>query len=136
MTFEYFDHKADIGIIGKGTNLQEAFEEAAKAMFNVMVDIEMVGPIKTIEIECSAENKEELLIEWLNKLLAEATINEMVFSQFMVNIKDNSLTGAAKGEHLDPEKHKIKTEVKAATYSQLKVEEKDGLFVVRCVVDV
>ena len=75
-----------------------------------------------------------LLVFWL--LFGGASINEMVFSQFMVNIKDNSLTGAAKGEHLDPEKHKIKTEVKAATYSQLKVEEKDGLFVVRCVVDV
>jgi len=46
------------------------------------------------------------------------------------------LKGYACGEKLDVEKHKVKTEVKAATYSQLKIEEKDGLFYVKCVVDV
>ena len=136
MSFEHFEHQADIGIRGIGSNLAEAFEEAAKAMFNVMVDIDRVGPIKTIEIKCEAENNEELLVEWLNKLLAEATINNMVFSYFMVQIRDHSLIGAVKGEHLDPEKHEIKTEVKAATYSQLKVAEENGKFIAQCVVDV
>jgi len=135
MAYEYFEHSADVGIVGKGESLEEAFEEAAKAMFNLMVDVEAVQPIKTIEVECEAENDEELFVEWLNGLLAEATINNMVFSQFDVQIENGKLVGLARGEELDPERHEMRTEVKAATYSQLKIM-KDIEFVAQCVVDV
>ena len=136
MSFKYFDHKADIGIVGIGASLEEAFQEASKAMFNVMVDIKKVEKTKKIKITCDASNEEELLVEWLNKLLAEATINEMVFSDFSVQIKNNTLSGTAAGEKLDHKKHKVKIEVKAATYSQLKIEKKGSNFIVQCVVDV
>ena len=137
MPFEYFEHEADVGIVGVGKTLEEAFEEAAKAMFNVEVDISRVECKKRIKIECSADNIEELFIEWLNRLLAEADMNRMVFSDFRITeLSRNNLKGYACGEPLDVEKHKVKTEVKAATYSQLKIEEKNGLFYARCVVDV
>lgn len=135
MAYEYFEHQADVGIVGRGRSLEEAFAEAAKAMFNLMVDIEAVRPIKTIEVECQAENEEELFVEWLNALLAEASINRMVFSHFGVQIKGGKLAGWARGEELDPDRHDVRTEVKGATYSQLKIV-KDGEFVAQCVVDV
>jgi SHS2 domain-containing protein len=133
--YEFFEHKADIGIRGSASSLEEAFAEAAKAMFSVMVDIDKVKPVKTVDIRCSAENDEELLVEFLNKLLSEANINDMVFSEFIVRIRNHNLEATAKGESLDPEKHNVKTEVKAATYSQLKVESNEK-FLVQCVVDV
>jgi len=86
MTYETFPHEADIGIRGIGKTIEEAFCEGAKAMFSVEVDIEKVEPIKKIEIKCQAQNIEELFIEWLNALLAQASINEMVFSDFGVTI--------------------------------------------------
>jgi len=135
MAYEYFEHLADVGIVGRGRSLEEAFAEAAKAMFNLMVDIEAVNPIKTIEVECEAENEEELFVEWLNALLAEASINNMVFSQFEVRIENGKLAGLARGEELDLERHEARTEVKAATYSQLRII-RDGEFVAQCVVDV
>jgi len=135
MPYEYFEHSADVGIVGKGQSLEEAFAEAAKAVFNLMVDIEAVEPIKTIEVQCEAENEEELFVEWLNSLLAEATINDMVFSQFDVQIEKGKLVGMARGDDLDPERHELRTEVKAATYSQLKIV-KDSEFIAQCVVDV
>lgn len=137
MAFKYFEHKADVGIIGIGKTLEEAFEEGAKAMFNVMVDIDKVEPKETIKIECEASNNEELFIEWLNKLLAEAGINNMVFSEFRTeSIKDYKLFGSARGETLVPEKHNIKTEVKAATYSQLSIKKENDNYIVKCVLDV
>lgn len=135
MAYEYFEHLADVGIVGRGRSLEEAFAEAARAMFNLMVEIEAVEPVKAIEVECEAENEEELFVEWLNALLAEASIHNMVFSQFDVRIEKGKLTGLARGEELDPEKHEVRTEVKAATYSQLKIV-RDSEFVAQCVVDV
>ncbi|UCE20114.1 MAG: archease, partial [Gemmatimonadota bacterium] len=57
---EYFDHQADIGIVGFGASLQEAFEEAAVAMFDLIVDVSRVEPRDEIAIECQAADKEEL----------------------------------------------------------------------------
>lgn len=136
MAYEFFEHKADVGIRGTGSSLEEAFESAAKALFEVMTDTKKIVPLKAIEIKCEAANVEELFVEWLNTLLSEATINNMLFSRFMVKIENNRLTGTAKGEEMDAKRHELKTEVKAATYSQLKVAEKDGSFVAQCVVDV
>jgi SHS2 domain-containing protein len=136
MPYDYFEHEADIGIVGIGENLEESFQEAAKAMFNVMVDIEKIEPRKSIEVECEADNEEELLVEWLNALLTEKDINNMVFSEFKVLIDGKKLKGVAKGERFQAKKHNAKTEVKAATYSQLRVYKKSGKYLAQCVVDV
>lgn len=136
MPYEFFEHEADVGIRGIGSSLEEAFESAAQALFEVMADVKKIEPLKTVEIECEAANVEELFVEWLNKLLSEATINDMLFSRFMVTIEQgNKLTGSAKGEPVS-EKHNLKTEVKAATYSQLRVFKKGERFIAECVVDV
>ena len=136
MPFGYFEHIADVGIIGRGKTLERAFEEGAKAMFNVMVEIKKVAPKKTVKVSCSASNREELFVEWLNALLAQATIRGMVFSKFSVKIKDTKLSGTASGEKLDVKRHEVKTEVKAATYGSLFVGKEDNDFVAKCVVDV
>ena len=60
----------------------------------------------------------------------------MAFCDFHVKIKGNKLTATAYGEKFDAIKHKVKTEVKAATYSQLKIEKKGNKYYAQCVVDV
>lgn len=132
-----FEHKADIGIRGTGKTLAEAFEETAKAMFGIMWSLENVKPKQEIKIHCTADDNEALLIEWLNALLAEADVNEMVFSEFHAKVDGKKLSGKAIGEKRDLAKHYPKTEVKAATYSSLKVRQNDGgTWVAQCVVDV
>jgi len=138
--FEYFDHEADIGIVGYGRNLEEAFEQGAKAMFNIMADINTIAREKKVDIEVRANDKEALFIEWLNELLACKDIEGMLFSEFDVRIEEKGdmlvLKGTAKGEKINYEKHRVDIEVKAATYSQLKIEKIDGMWKVQCVVDV
>ena len=134
--FKFFEHKADIGIIGIGLTLEEAFAEAAKAMFSVMIDIKKVKKAKKVKISCEAQNNEELFVEFLNKLLYEKDVREMAFCDFEVKIKGSKLTATAFGEKFDAKKHRVKTEVKAATYSELKIEKKGDRYYAQCVVDV
>ncbi|MBN2518724.1 MAG: archease, partial [Candidatus Altiarchaeota archaeon] len=131
MPFEYLDHEADIGILASGKSLEEAFEEGAKAMFNVMADVKKVQAKKRIGVSREATDIASLFIEWLNELIAQADLHNLVFSKFKINsiekVNGNfGLEGEAWGESIDPKKHDIKTEVKAATYSGLKFEEKKG----------
>jgi len=140
-TYEQFEHKADVGIRGYGKTIEEAFVNGAKAMFEVMVNLTKVEPKKEIKIECKADNLEELFVEWLNTLLSEAGIENLVFGEFKIKEikKTNSgykLVGVVQGEELNPEKHEPKVEVKAATYSQLKIERKGNQYIAQTIVDV
>jgi SHS2 domain-containing protein len=135
MTYKYLEHEADVGILAIGDSLEEAFSEGAKAMFNVMVDIEGVEAKEEIEIECNAKDIPTLFVEWLNELIHKRDTEDMFFSKFEVKIKDNELIGKAIGEKINLDKHKVKTEVKAATYYGLKFEEKDK-FKLQCVLDI
>jgi len=139
MDYELLDHEADIGIRGYGNTIEEAFENGAKAMFSVMIDLDKVNPQKNVEIKCEAPDIEALFIEWLNELLTKKDIEEMSFSEFKVEINKNdlyTLKGVASGERFDQKKHKPKIEVKAATYSGLKIGKKDEKIYIQCVVDV
>ncbi|HLD48982.1 MAG TPA: archease [archaeon] len=134
--YKFFEHKADIGIIGIGATLEEAFAEGAKAMFEVMLNIKKVKKAKKIKISCEAQNNEELFVEFLNKLLYEKDVKQMAFCDFDVKIKGKKLTATAHGEKFDAVRHEVKVEVKAATYSQLKIEKKGNKYYAQCVVDV
>lgn len=139
--FELLEHKADMGIKGFGESIERAFEECAKGMFSIMVELTDVKAKENVRLTVSAKGLEELLVAWLNELLSLADQKEMVFSEFTVKqifVKDGKyfLEGSAKGEKLDKKKHEMKTEVKAATYSGLRIGKEREKFFVQCVVDV
>ena len=138
--YKLLPHKADIIIKGTGKSIEEAFCEAAKAMFSVMVELKDVKPVGEVAIRITAEGRKELFILWLNELLSEASLQNVLFCEFQVKIKKAGnmlvLHGLAKGEKIDPKKHRLKTEVKGATYSGLKVAKENSMFIAQCVVDV
>lgn len=138
--YEYIEHEADIGILAIGNTLEEAFEEGARAMFNIMIELNNIEPKEEVDIKCEASGVDSLFVEWLNKLLSEKDIQNMFFSNFEVTIEKTEtnfkLNGKAFGEQMNTEKHAVKIEVKAATYSGLKYEEKDNKHYLQCVVDV
>ena len=136
MAYKFLEHQADVGILGIGDTIEESFQESAKAMFEIMFNLKKIKIKKSIKIKVKADSQENLFIEFLNELLAQADLKEMAFSDFEVKIKNNNLECSAKGEKIDLKKHEIKTEVKAATYSGLKVEKKVKKFYSQCVLDV
>jgi SHS2 domain-containing protein len=134
--YETFEHQSDVGVRGFGATLEEAFANAATALYSVMVDISRVEQKEFRGVNVSADDQEQLLVEWLNALLAVSDIERMVFSRFEVRIEGNRLAGTAWGEHLDRSHHRAQVEVKGATYHQLSVHREQGRFVAQCVVDV
>ncbi len=134
--WEHFHHQADIGIRGIGESIEEAFEEAAVSMIAVVCDPETIEAKELIEINCEGADRELLLADWLNAIVYEMATRNMLLGKFEVRIETNKLAGKAWGEKADPQKHDMAVEVKAATYSQLAVENEDGKWTAQCVVDV
>jgi SHS2 domain-containing protein len=135
---ETFEHGADVGVRGWGGTREEAFANAARAMFSVMAeDLETVQPRETIDIRAEGYDGESLLVDWLNRLLTQSAINRMLFAEFEVRFEGETvLHGRARGERYDPKERREGTEVKGATFSQLAVFEQDGIWIAQCIVDV
>ncbi|UCH36939.1 MAG: archease [Candidatus Bathyarchaeota archaeon] len=124
--FEILDHTADEHILAYGATLEEAFESAAAAMFNVMTEIHSIEPTEHELVEIAAEDEKALLYSWLEALLLKFDIEGKLYSQFRINkiLKKKegfSLTATIGGEVFSPNKHPSKTEIKAITYYQMKI---------------
>lgn len=135
--WEHFAHGADIGVRGVGNTPAEAFEQAATALTAVLTDPLEVIPKTEVLIEREAADIEALFVEWLNALVYEMAVRDMIFGRFAVRLEGNRLYGSAWGEEANVARHEPAVEVKGATYTSLFVgQNSDGDWVAQCIVDV
>ncbi len=138
--FEFFDVTADVGYKAYGKTLDEAFENAALAMFEVMTDTSKIGPKVERKIEVESEDECALLYDWLSEFLVILDVDFLIFSKFEVKIEENGngffLEGTAWGEEFNPEIHESRAEVKAVTYHLMDVKQKNGKYMVQVILDI
>ena len=116
--------------------MAEAFEQAAVALTAIVTDAD-VAENTSIEVACEAPDVELLFVEWLNAIIYEMAVRNMVFGQFKVAISDTRLQGMMWGEPIDQVRHAPACEPKGATYTALRVaQEVDGTWSAACIVDV
>jgi SHS2 domain-containing protein len=131
----YFEHDADIGIIGWGATVEQAFEAAGQAVFGIVTDLDTVRPSTAVSIEFEEADAEFALVTWLNLLLGKARELGMVFCRFRVQHQGAIWRTEALGENWRPGLERG-VEVKGATLTMLSVEKTDAVWEARCVVDV
>ena len=139
--YEYLEHTADIKFLAYGRTLEELFENAALAMFNVMIDTSKVSGETAREVFLKSSDLEFLLVDWLSELLYLFEVDEIVFRKFQVKeIRDEgseyTITARASGEKFYPESHPFETEIKAVTYNQLEIEKTANSWKAQVVVDI
>lgn len=126
--YEYFEATADIGFKAYGNDLNEAFENAGLAIFNIISDTNDISPIMEISFEVTAEDNVSLLYDYLEELLFYHEVEFMLFSEFNVDIGENfHLNATIKGESIDWDKHERKTEIKAITFHKMDVRKMDSV---------
>ncbi len=130
--FQFHEHTADITVECWAPSLELAFAEAALATFEVIMDTSTVEPKEPTSISVSGFDLSELLVEWIGNIIALIDLEYRFYSRFEVqNLKKNKegyvLDGIAWGEEIDLEKHTTRTEVKAMTYADLRIDTEDNL---------
>lgn len=140
MPYEYLDHTADLGIRGIGDTLEQAFGQGAQAMLAVISDVQQIEPQLDCQVTCTAPDVAALFCEWLNELLYQADVHDALWQSAEVTHLEQTddewtLEGVAHGESLDPDRHTLHTEVKAATYAGLAYRKSNGQHILECVLD-
>lgn len=121
--YEQIPHTADIAVRVYGENLKELFINAAYAMFDIIADLEGLKNSIEIDVKVNAPSLEELLVSWLDELLYNFCTKFIIFSEFKIlSIADNNIVAKAKGKPVGDNKNRLKTEIKAVTYHDLKIK--------------
>lgn len=133
--YEYFEATADIGLRAFGESLNQAFENAGLAIFNIISDTSNIEAEREISFKIRSEDEISLLYDYLEELLFYHEIEFMLFSEFHVEIDDNlQLRATIKGEGINWDKHERKTEIKAITYHKMDVKKTDH-YEIQAIVD-
>lgn len=121
--FRAISHTADVGFKLWGPTLADIFIQGALALTGLMTDRRRLRARQTVAVAIEAADQEMLLVDWLNHLLyLHDTQN---FLPRVIEIRELSpfrLRAQLRGEPLDPQRHVLKTGVKAATYHQLAIK--------------
>ena len=87
--FKYVSHTADIAFVAYGRNFREAFENAAAALLNVMLDIKRIrhtrSKTKTARVKDMARTKEDLVWFVLQDILSKIDEKKLNAYRFKIN---------------------------------------------------
>ena len=126
-TFEILEHTADLKVRVKGNDLAGLFKNAGLAIFKICAEKQLTKDKKAhkIYISQNAQNLEELFVNWLNELLSLSAAKGLIFEDIKISkLTENELKAEASA--YDIRNYKVNTEIKAATYHELKISKDDS----------
>jgi len=122
--FRILEHTADVGFEAFGATREEAFANAARALFNLIVDLDAIETHDEVTLQIQGPDPESLLVNWLSELLYLHDAEDWLFRDFEIqHLQDDSMSALARGEKFRRSRHQAKLLVKAITYHQLALEE-------------
>jgi len=135
--FEVIDHAADVGIIAYGTDMKQIFSNAAFGLLSLITEPESIGAELQRKLEVVAEDRDSLLVEWLNELIYLFDAEHLLFNRFDIDsLTSNRLKATCYGDKFDPLRHKLKLGVKAATYHMLKMDRRSNGYRAQVIFDI
>ena len=121
--FRILEHTADVGFEAFGSTREEVFAHAARALMDLIVDLNTIDPREELALEVQGSDPESVLVNWLSELLYRHDAEGWLFREFEIReILDDSLRAVARGEKFQRSRHQAKLLVKAITYHQLALE--------------
>jgi len=135
MKFKFLKHTADVKFQSFGRSLNEAFENAALAMFMTMYK----GKVKAKEkkkIKVKGKDLESLLYNFLEELLFLLDSEGFFLSSVIVKIDEKKLELEAEVMGDEARNYEISLDVKAVTYNEMFVKKIKDNFVCQVVLDV
>jgi protein archease len=121
--YKLIDHTADFGIQVFGSDLQELFTNAALAMFDVITEMDVLTGRDSCDITASGEDWSDLMVNWLREMLYLWNGREMLVKSVQIlSLTENKIFARIYFDVYMPDRHIIKTEIKAVTYHQIQVK--------------
>ncbi len=135
--YALINHPADIAIKVRGQTLSELFANSAFALFDILADLEGLKGTVTVPLTATGLDYEDLLVRWLDELLYQFYTKGLIFCEFAIEQLDkNTLRAQVKGRYLNENRNRLKTEIKAVTYHDIRIQKLKSCYTVKLVFDI
>jgi SHS2 domain-containing protein len=122
MRYNLIDHTADFGIRVYGSDSKELFANAAWALSDIITEIDQLAGLDSCNIEVSGNDWSDLMVNWLREVLYLWNGKEFLVKKARIlSLSETKLSASVELDTFDPDRHIIKTEIKAITYHQIQV---------------
>jgi SHS2 domain-containing protein len=120
--YTLIDHTADFGIHVYGSNSKELFANAAWALFDLITEMDQLTGLDSCHIEVSGDDWCDLMVNWLREVLYLWNGKELLVKKVSIlSLSETKLSATVEYDAFNPDRHVIKTEIKAVTYHQIQV---------------
>ena len=135
--FELLEHTADVGVIGKGSTMAEAFENAAYGMFSIVADLDKYTPTTTKVVHAVGDEDVVLLERFLSQLILLFEVDGLLPLDFEITeISFGRLTCWVSVCPVSDDIEWIGPTIKAVTYHQMAVENRNSEWFAQAIFDV
>jgi protein archease len=122
----FLDHTADLGIKVRAGDLRQLFQKSAMAMMRIMVGTGFHEVPNTRRATVRGRDLADLMVRWLGELLyLFQGEKEMVVATRIHAISNSRLEATLSTVPFDPVLHEIICEIKAVTYHQIDVSQRN-----------
>jgi SHS2 domain-containing protein len=134
--FEVLEHTADVGLLARGSTLEEAFEGVAEGLATLLgVWFPTEGTERRVRVD--GQDVEAVLAGWVDELLYLHEVQDVVFGGFEVERANDQGVDARVRVAPRGERELEGVGVKAATYHRLEVGwDSEGAYFARIYLDV
>ena len=141
MKYKYIEHVADLKFQAFGKSLEEAFANAAIALYDFVTKTEQIEPKIEEKIEIESEDNKSLLYDFLEQFLFLIDTKQFLLHEIKeikikrVNHEKLKLTAIAVGDTVDG-KYETGGDVKAVTYNDMFIKKEDDHYVIQVLMDI
>ncbi|MBT4334652.1 archease [archaeon] len=133
--YEYLSHTADAKFRAFGKTIENAFENSAIAMFDILGKTKKVKSVIEKKININSDNQEALLYDFLEELLFLLDTEGLFLHKITdLVIKENSLTCIIEGD--DYKNYDLSGDIKAITYNDMSIKKTNNGYEIVVVVDI
>jgi SHS2 domain-containing protein len=135
--YEILPHTADLGFRVFGNSLPELFSNAGFSLFDLIADTRCLSADGTTFFSVEGNDWPDLMVIFLRELLYLWSGEEKLVCGIRVReISEYHLTAEIDFAYYDPDRHRIRQEIKAVTYHQIRVERRGDIFFSEIILDV
>ena len=135
--FELRDHTADIVLFAWGPTMDDLFRAAADGLYATIGELRDRGQKQAVRITLKGNDINDLLHDFLTELHYLFEVKAQRLSNFTFQRSDDSaMEVSASAADVDPDASIYDREVKAVTYHDLRIAERDGRYEVAVIWDI
>jgi len=137
--YVYLDHTADIKFEAYGKTYDELFLNAGYAFSNLVTDSSLVEKKMVKKFYLSSQDIISLLYDFLEELIILFEVEHFVVSEVSkieIDRENNKIFVKLTGDEANRDKYEFKNNIKAVTYSDMKIEKIESGLKATVVVDI